>query len=355
MSWSAAAEAENPDHTNEVLAEIRMEISASDDDLREARKRRDLVLKAAGRFEGALRTFKSGSVAHGNVNNPVDDADGGMVLSRRVYVELGPDSADGEGPEEVIDDVREHVMAIVRETYPRARSRLIKRAILIKFNEPNVDGVDPTVDLVVALTRKDAEGLWIPNRDKDDWDASHPEEHTRLLTVDGKSLRVHRARVIRLAKAAIKHDATPALISFNVEALALTHITKVMTLGESLRLFFDKAATSIKVGLTDDPAGVSGKVKLPDGMTRERSAKRLRHFADKVQEALDNSDDRGAVESALAELYPDQLPDAQRSAKAHLADAIRRGDKSGIRSGLGVAPAAAIKRPRSYGDNAASS
>jgi hypothetical protein len=355
MSWSAAARAEAPDHANDVLEEIRQEISAADDDLKEARKRRDLVLKAAASFPGTLRTFKSGSVAHGNVNNPVNDADGGMVLDRRVHVELGPDGDGAEGPAEIVDDVRQHVMGIVRETYPNARSRLIKRAILIRFNEPNTDGVDPSVDHVVALTRKDADGLWIPNRDKDGWDASHPEEHTRLLTADGKRLRVHRARVIRLAKAAIKHDSTPALISFNVEALALAQITEVKALAESLLLFFDTAASSIKSGLTEDPAGVSGKIKLPDGMTRERSAKRLRHFADKVQEAIDHGDNRAAVEAALAELYPDQLPAAQRSAKAHVADAIRRGDNGAIRSGLAIAPAAAVKTPRSYGDDAASS
>lgn len=354
MSWTAAARAEEPDHANDVLEEIRQEISASDDDLREARKRRDLVLKAAASFPGTLRTFKSGSVAHGNVNNPVDDADGGMVLDRRVYVELGPDSADGEGPEDIVNEVRDHVMGIVRETYPKARSRLIKRAILIRFNEPNADGVDPSVDLVVALTRKDAEGLWIPNRDKDDWDASHPEEHTRLLIAGGKALRVHRARTIRLAKAAIKHDSTPALISFNVEALALEHVTELRTIAESLQLFFHEAASSIKAGLTEDPAGVSGKIKLPDGMTRERSSKRLRHFADKLQEAIDHNDDRDAVEEALAELYPDQLPDVQRSAKAQLADAIRRGDKTAISTGLAVAPAATIKPTRSYGDDASS-
>ena len=176
-------------------------------------------------------------------------------------MELGPDSDKGEGPEEIVDDVRRHVMGIVRETYPNARSRLIKRAILIRFNEPNTDGVDPSVDHVVALTRKDADGLWIPNRDKDGWEASHPEQHTRLLTADGKRLRVHRARVIRLAKAAITHDSTPALISFNVEALALAQITEVKTLAESLQLFFDTAASSIKSGLTEDPAGVSGKTR----------------------------------------------------------------------------------------------
>lgn len=355
MSLSAAARAGDPDYASDVLEEIRQEISANDDDLREARNRRDAVLKAAAGFDGTLRTFRSGSVAHGNVNNPVDDADGGVVLDRRVHVSLGPDSADGDGPKEIVDDVRGHLMPLVRKTYPKARSRLIKRAILIRCNEPNAAGVDPSVDLVVALTRRQKKGLWIPNRDKDDWDASDPEEHTSLLAADGKRLRVHRARIIRLAKAAIKHDSTPALISFNVEALALEHVTEVEAMVESLQLLFDKAASSIKAGLTDDPAGISGKIKLPDGMTRERSAKRLRHFAEKVQEAIDHSDDRNAVESALAELYPDQLPGAQRSAKAQIANAVRRGDKGDMRRGLSIAPAAPVKTPRSYGDHGPSS
>jgi hypothetical protein len=166
---------------------------------------------------------------------------------------------------------------------------------------------------------------------------------------------VHRARVIRLAKAAIKHDPAPALISFNVEALALEHITEVSTLAESLQRFFDTAASSIKVGLTEDPAGVSGKIKLPDGMTRKRASKRLRHFADKLQEAIDHTEDRDAVEEALAELYPDQITGAQHSGKAELADALRRGDTSAIRTGLAIAPAATIKPTRSYGDDARSS
>lgn len=90
-----AARAEEPDHANDVLEEIRQEISASDDDLKEARERPDLVSNAAASFPGALRTFRSGLVAHGNVTNLVNDTDGGMVLDRRVYVELGPDSSEG--------------------------------------------------------------------------------------------------------------------------------------------------------------------------------------------------------------------------------------------------------------------
>jgi hypothetical protein len=347
--YNNEAKAEEAVHAEEVLEEIRDDISANDEDLREARERRNLVLEAAEDF-GVLRTFKSGSVAHGNVNNPVSDADCGAVLDRRSYATLGPDSSEEEGPEEIMDEVRKHVMPIVRETYPDARSRLIKRAILIRFNDPNNDGVDPSVDLVVALTRKDGDGIWIPNRDYDDWDASHPECHTRLLTAEPKALRRHRARVLRLAKAAIKGDSAPALISFNSEALALEHIAEVDGLIYSLQRFFAEASSSIKAGLTEDPAEVSGKIKLPDGMTRTRAAKRLSFFAEKVQEAID-AEDREAAEAALAELYPDQLPNAKRSAKEALAQALRTGDERGVRSSLAIAPAAVIKPVRSYGDH----
>ena len=219
------------------------------------------------------------------------------------------------------------------EEYPDALSRLIKRAILIRFNEPNADGVDPSVDLVVTLTRKEGSGVWIPNRDKDDWDASDPECHTRLLTAEPGRLRRHRARVIRLVKAAIKGDSTPALISFNVEALALEHIDGVNGLIYSLQHFFAAASDSIKAGLTEDPAEVSGKIKLPDGITRTRAAKRLGFFAEKIQEAVD-AEDREVAESALADLYPDQLPNAKRSAKEALANALRSGDEADIRTGL---------------------
>lgn len=177
MASNLAAWAAAPEYANDVLEEIRQAVSADHDDLREARSRRDLVLRATAGFDGVLRTFKSGSVAHGDVNNPVTDADGGAVLDRRVHTTLGPDSDEGEGPQGVVDAVRDHLMPVVREAYPAARSRLMKRAILVRFHAPNAAGVDPSVDLVVALTRRGAAALWIPNRDKDDWDASHPEEH----------------------------------------------------------------------------------------------------------------------------------------------------------------------------------
>jgi hypothetical protein len=345
----AAARADEPDHAEDVLDEIRQEISADDAQLGEARDRRNLVSDAAKTFESVRRSFNSGSLAHGTVNKPVSDADCGIVFDRRHHPTLGPDG-DGVGPDDIMDALRDHVMDRVREDYPDARSRLTKRAILVRFNAPTADGVDPSVDLIAALNRKDAKGLWIPNRDKDDWDASDPICHTDVLTTDPKALRVFRARVVRMAKAAIKSNGNPVLISFNVEALALKSLTEVTTLGEGLERFFDGAASSIRAGLTNDPADVSGRIKLPDGITRETAAKRLRFFADRIAEARENSDDRPKVEAALAELYPKQLPHAARSAKAQLASELSGGNSSPRVSrafGLG---AGGLKTTRSHGD-----
>ncbi|HEX2392003.1 MAG TPA: hypothetical protein VHI77_03710 [Solirubrobacterales bacterium] len=339
-------------HVAVVLDEVRSAISADNNDLRETRKRRDLVLSAAKSFPGVLRTFISGSVAHGTVNRPIDDADGGAVLDRRAYPDLGPDSSEEGGPEPLMRKLRDHIMVAVQREYPQARSRLTKRAILIEFNKPNSDGVDPSVDVIAALTRKDAVGLWIPNRESGGWNASHPEEHTRLLTAKPKDLRVHRARLIRLVKAAIKKDSTPALVSFNVEALSLEIVEEVEEMPEALQAFFAEAAASIKAGYTEDPAGVSGKIKLRDGMSRSRAASRLGFFAEKVQEAID-AESREDAEAALAELYPDELPNARKSAKKSVAEALDSGDEGKVRKAFAVAPAAAVKpKMRSYGDDA---
>ena len=141
----------------------------------------------------------------------------------------------------------------------------------------------------MALPRADEPGLWIPNTEKDDWDASDPEEHTRLLTAKPKDLRVHRARLIRLGKVAVEQDGDKkVVISFNIEALALIHVTEVSGLGEGLRAFFLDAADDIDRRLTPDPAEVSPPIKLPEGITRERAAKRLRFFGARVGDAIDN-------------------------------------------------------------------
>jgi hypothetical protein len=336
------------DFAGQVLADVQREIAVDDDVLSETKARRNLVKRHARSFPGALKTFDSGSVAHGTVNKPVSDADGGVVLDRRTYPKLGPDG-DGVGPNEIVGEVAAHVLAGVREDYPDATCRVCKRAILVEFNAPLASGEDPSVDLIVALTRADCPGRWIPNTEAHDWDASDPEEHTRLLNGTNTVTRVHRARVIRLAKAAVKQDATPVVSSFNLEALALEYVDAEDTISVSLRDLFLGAAGDLSQGLTPDPAGVSDPIKLPDGVPRAAAVARLQRFGECVATAI-SADTLEEAEAALAELYPDHI--GSGAGARQLGAALALGiNAARVRSAFGPG-VERVKPSRAYGDPA---
>jgi hypothetical protein len=333
------------DYAGQVLADVRRGIAVDDGVLSETKARRNLVKRHAQSYPGALKTFDSGSVAHGTVNKPVSDADCGVVLDRRSYPELGPDG-DGVGPDDIAAHVAAHVIVGVREEYPDATCRVCKRAILVEFHAPLESGEDPSVDLIVALTRVDGPGRWIPNTEDHDWDASDPEEHTRLLNGPDAATRVHRARVIRLAKAAVKQDATPVVTSFNLEALALEHVDADDSIAVSLRDLLLGAAGSLSQGLTPDPAGVSDPIKLPDGVLAGAAVARLRRFGECVAAAI-GADSLEEAEAALAELFPGQI--TANAGARQLGAALLLGNAARVRSSFGPG-VERVKPSRAYGD-----
>jgi hypothetical protein len=85
-------------YTLEMLDVIRSQIAPEDVALKEARERRDATRDVADKFGSTNRSFASGSLAHRTANCPVHqrdvglDADCGIVLDRRAYPTLGPDS-----------------------------------------------------------------------------------------------------------------------------------------------------------------------------------------------------------------------------------------------------------------------
>jgi hypothetical protein len=128
----------------DILNDVRKQIAATEKVLKEARDRRNLTAESAEEIEGSLRSFRSGSVAHGTVNKPVTDADGGIVLDRRneKYEKLGPDGED-EGPEDVVNELCDLVRPKVCDEYPKAEVEPSRRGLLVTFNEPLNDEEDP--------------------------------------------------------------------------------------------------------------------------------------------------------------------------------------------------------------------
>jgi hypothetical protein len=309
-------------HTARILDEVRGQIAPSDETLKAVRERRGDVLDVAKQFPGVLRTYFSGSVAHGTANDDTD-ADCGVVLDRRSYPDLGPDV---DGPSDVLEKMRVHLRDGLSAKYPDISFRLTKRAIEVSFKSPLADESDPKVDLIVTLTRSTGDGLWIPNTKTDGWDASHPEKHTELLVDKPKSRRVTRARIIRLGKCWNKTFTSPGLISFNIEALSLESVTEETEVPTGLAEFFEYAGAELKKRLTPDPAGVSGSIRLLED--RDLVVGRLERAGSAVREALDNDDDEDKVREALSRVFRGVVqPPADSNSKEALAAALTRGNQ----------------------------
>lgn len=335
-------------HTDDILVEIQKKIAPSNETLEAVRSRRDQVLSIAGRYVGALRTYTAGSIAHRTANDDTD-ADCGVVLDRRSYHELGPDG-DGGAPNDIVEDVRSYIRDRLKDRHPDIAFRLTKRAIKVTFNEPLPDGSDPSVDLIVALTRA-AGALWIPNLEQKRWDASDPEYHTRLLTAEPAGLRRMRAKVIRLAKAWNKQYSQPGLCSFNIEALALEAIKEEVGVADGLATFFNYAASDLSKRQTPDPAGVSAPIKTP--IERETAASRLGKAAETLETAL-NSDNENDARDDLASVYWVYVtPSPGSSSKAAFAKALREGNLAVrvVPGSISIAGSGsvALKTTRAYG------
>ena len=169
-------------HTAALLADVRAQLAPDDAVIKEARER-DLVRSAAESFEGGLRSFRSGALAHGTANCPVHqrdkglDADCGWCSTACAHAARAG-LRDRGGPVDVVDEMRAHVAAEVKAKYEKATFKATKApSWWLPCAFPG--GEDPTVDLVVGLTRKDEPGLWIPNTEKDTWNPRTPRSTPR--------------------------------------------------------------------------------------------------------------------------------------------------------------------------------
>jgi hypothetical protein len=328
------------------LEDVEKKISA-DAALDEARRRRRETLVICSTFGGVLGTYASGSVAMGVVNDPVDDADGGMILDRRCYPALGPDGG-GDTPGDIVAELHDFVGPKIREIWPQATAHDMKRGITVRMHAPLWSGADPHVDVVVAMNRKGAPGLWIPNLVADCWDASHPQRHVELMTSGTRALRRTRARVVRLAKAWNCQFSDPALNSFNIVALALECIDTSMPIDTALHVYFEHATASLAIRRTEDPAGVSGPIKLET--TKDVAVARLAAARDHLAAALDADDDLDVVAVELYKVFWKHLPEPVGvGSKASIAGMLRHQTPRFRTTAGGLAVAGAVTTKRSYG------
>ena len=338
---------------SELFEGARGRIAVPDGVLKEARKRRDRI---RGIVEGNFHTlgsFGSGSLAHGTQNDPLNDADAGVVLDRRVYGGLGP---DGEGPRAMVEEVRGVLRTELKEEYPKVSFFTGgHRAIRINFMEPiQSGGGNFTADLIVAI-RRDEGGLYIPDLDDDSWDPSDPERHVELIVARNKKTDSRFARILRLAKHANAHHGG-TIVSFNVAALGLEAVTEKVSLPEGLALLLRHAADSLDEGLTEDPAGVSGPIKV-NVPRRKDAAKKFKYLAELAEQALELDADGQTAQAQRnwSKVLPGAIdPPDDQDLRSELAAELRKSNERARQGagGMTVSSTAGmgVASTRSHGD-----
>ena len=335
-------------HTDDILSEIRKTTDAHPDVLCEARARTKLVRVSAEKVTpGALRSYTSGSLAHHTQNDPINDGDAGLVLNRVNYPKLGPEGG-GEAPGTVVDEICLLLGSEIRKTYPNAACHKSKRGPMVYFREP-IEGQDPTVDLVIALTRREGDGLWIPHLPRGRWEASHPEGHGALLNTKDlayPSLRSTRRKVIRLLKVWNKQYSTPVFSSFHLSVLAYEFVKPGRSVAGALHdCFVGINKRMAKNGATPDPCGVSVNIRL---LGSWESAERNTRLAAQAMEGAfehDKDDTDAEARAYLAKVFFKYLEQP-----AQLASVAKHSNSGMSLAALGLAAVGTVAATRAFGN-----
>lgn len=325
---------------SQVLKEARERIQVNDDELDEARRRRDLLAATLrSEFGAESRTYVNGSIAHGDALTPLTDIDLGIVVPNPD----GEYGAYGKGPAELQARAADAIRAAHKEEFPNLRVYVggRKRSVYVSFGDPvDPDVTDFSADVIVALDYWAGSGLWIPHYET--WDRSDPETHTDLVRAAARSSAHNYSRTVRLLKHWSRRHSKP-LCSWNIKALGLESLADSMNQLDGMVAWFDYAIDDLSWRDTPDPADVAGAISIPGDRTE--LVEKLRKARAKLAEAIAYEKDGYKVLAveALASFFNDKDMLPPPDAKAVAAQQMQRtADMRAART----APISAVDRPQ---------
>ncbi|MEV0695837.1 hypothetical protein [Streptomyces sp. NPDC050388] len=334
-------------HLHKQFDELLKLINVNADVLSATRDRLALARKIAEKHPEGRRSYSSGSIPANTHIQPhsgsVSDGDGGIILDRVKHPALGPDG-EGKAPHAITNELVDFIGPQIRDEYPKARVHKSRRGLKIYFCSP-VNDVDVTVDLIVALQRRDGRGLWIPDLDKpasskNAWSKSDPIGHVELLGSGVESLRRTRRRAIRLLKAWNAQASKPGFSSHNLSVWAYEFITEGTGLVGAVHTVLEQASKRLQENKpTKDPRRVSPDLKplIP----HEDAERRLRIAARDLGKAIADPDDIEVVQQVLEKLFPKTMSEAANRFSAD--PQIRTTNQLGF-----AGPSLAIPKVRSW-------
>ena len=330
-----------PPSIAELLDQTRRSIQVTDAELKEARRRRDVIGAALKREFPGSRIYVNGSVAHGDALDPLTDIDLGVVVAEAKHTH-GPGK---KGCADLQERAAKAVRAALAGEFPdlRIEWKGRKRSILVRFRKPVTAGQDDfTADVIVAIDNTRGAGLYIPRHAG--WSRSHPEKHTEMVhTANEANTGYTYARIVRLLKHWNRRNQKP-LCSWNIKALALYCLTTRMPLADGMVAWFDYAITELDKGLTADPARVAETpIALNENMTGTEVVDRLKRARAGLARAIDLEKNGYPLQAheELAKFFndPDVLPGPDTSAV--LAETARKFEVDRRKSINVATPAAA--------------
>ncbi|MFG1976438.1 hypothetical protein ACGFJC_44515 [Nonomuraea fuscirosea] len=283
-----------------LLRAIDNAIKIADSELVKARERLSVLTSVLTEGFGQ-EVYINGSIAHGDALSPLSDIDMGIILG-----EPWATRDRWRSPEKIMTytcDVIEN-LASARYSEISADFAAQKRAIVVRFSDDvRAQQRDFTADVIVALAYDEGGGVLIPNLQRQGWDRSDPIKHTEMIRVANQSTNLSFNAVVRMAKQWNREVGQP-LSSWNIKALALSCITRPMSLTEGMHQFFHHAVEALGVGLTPDPAGIGA----PIGLEMQRS--KVLEYLHRACDAFDRmvvgavSEDLHIIHELLQELFP---------------------------------------------------
>ena len=231
-------------------------VNVDADDLKEARRRRDLFRTELVKEPDVVEVRPSGSLARGTHKDPVNDVDLVVVFDAAAH-------PDWNRPGGSADDALAHVQDAVRRrlgsdgTGDVRLTKLRNHSVKCFLDDPGDEDAF-TVDVTPALARSGG-GFWIPESRSANWIASDPQ-----YLIDEVARR-HAAwnefaRLVRVLKR-WNTDHGKHLKSLTVEVLALD-LMPVGSRPNAVASFFAAAQDAVWDPIVD-PAGLCGPIQ-PD-------------------------------------------------------------------------------------------
>lgn len=333
----------------QLLQAARKLIAVEDDELAEARRRRQLLSKALRKaFPGSIVYF-NGSVAHGDANTPLTDIDLGVIVGG-AESEYGPGKL---GPRALMEAARDVIRTDLSEEFPNLRVTIEgqRRAVLVNFGDPVTPGTkDFTADVIVAIDNLRGPGIFIPNLPDEGWEPSDPQEHTRLVSGANRKTLSTFAQLVRLLKHWNLEHGIP-LCSWNIKALALECINSPSAMAKALDVFFKHAVVSLSAGPTEDPAGVSGTIDM--NLTKTEVISRVEYGADLIARAIaaENEGRHVMAQHCLSRLLPDIVPDVDPDdLREEEAERLEKEARRRRSTGVGAGSSIALPATRAWGE-----